>query len=342
MSDRIGARSRAIDRRHFLTGVTGAAFAVAARPALAQDNATPAAATTGEWSFTDDTGQVVTLPAMPERIVAYLPLAAGLWDFGVRPVAVYGTTTRPDGSPEVFVGDVDLDAVETLGETYGELDLERLVAVDPELVVNDFWFTEIDVWGIPPEAIAQVESLAPIVHIKFVDRPVTTIIERVEELAGLLGADLDAPEMVAAREEFAAAEARLREAIAAKPGMTALFIYAETGSISVGNPALMADLTYFKDLGLDVVTPETTELWETLSWEEAGRYPADIIFTDARSFSLSPDELAGIPIFAALPAVQAGQVAPWQIEYIPSYQALTVILNDLAAVIEAADPDVVE
>lgn len=339
MSDRIATRSRTIGRRHFLTSVTGAAFAVAARPALAQDNATPAA--TGEWSFTDDTGQMVTLPAMPERIVAYLPLAAGLWDFGVRPVAVYGTTTRPDGSPEVFVGDVDLDAVEALGETYGELDLERLVAVDPDLVVNDFWFTEIDVWGIPPEAIAQVESLAPIVHIKFVDRPVTTIIERVEDLAGLLGADLDAPEVVAAREEFAAAEANLRETIAAKPGLTALFIYAETGSISVGNPALMADLAYFKALGLDVVTPETTELWETLSWEEAGKYPADIIFTDARSFSLTPEELAEIPIFAALPAVQAGQVAPWQIEYIPSYQALTVILNDLAAVIEAADPEVV-
>jgi iron complex transport system substrate-binding protein len=339
MPDRIGTRTPALDRRHFLAGAAGMALFATARPTLAQESGTPAAS--GEWSFTDDTGQTVTLPTTPERIVAYLPLAAALWDFGVRPVAVYGTTTRPDGSPEVFVGEVDLDTVEALGETYGELDLERLVAIDPDLVVNDFWFTDIDVWGIPAEAIAQVESLAPIVHIKFVDRPVTTIVERVEELAGLLGADVEAADVVAAKEAFEAAEANLREAIAAKPGLTAIFIYAESGSLSVGNPALMADLAYLKDLGLDVVTPETTELWETLSWEEAGKHPADIIFTDARSFSLSPEELAEIPTFAALPAAQAGQIAPWQIEYIPSYQALTVVLNDLTAAIQGADPGIV-
>lgn len=125
-------------------------------------------------------------------------------------------------------------------------------------MVNDFWFTDIDVWGIPPEAIAQVESLAAFVRITFVDRPVTAISECVEELAGPLGADLEAAEVVVARDAFAAAGANLGQAIAARSGLTALFRHAEPGSLSAGNPVLMAGLAYFEHLGLDLVSPETT------------------------------------------------------------------------------------
>ncbi|MCC6313291.1 MAG: ABC transporter substrate-binding protein, partial [Thermomicrobiales bacterium] len=122
----IGDSSIVVDRRCLLAVGSGAlvALAVGRSTALAQ-TATPA----GSWSFTDDLDVVIERPTRPERIVAYLPLAAGLWNFGIRPIAVYGTTRRPDGSPEGMAGVVDLDAVVSPGEAYGELDLERLVAL---------------------------------------------------------------------------------------------------------------------------------------------------------------------------------------------------------------------
>ncbi len=58
----------------------------------------------GEWNFTDDSGKTITLPQRPERVVSYVPIAASLWDFGVHPVGVFGTTVRPDGTPEITSG----------------------------------------------------------------------------------------------------------------------------------------------------------------------------------------------------------------------------------------------
>ena len=332
--------STAIDRRRLLAASALALLAAAPRSGLARQEATPAA--DGEWSFVDDFGVTISRPRQPERIVAYLPLAAALWDFGVRPVAVYGTTRRADGSPEIYVGNVDLDAVASLGETYGELDLEQLVALQPDLIVNDKWAAERDVWGLPADTVAQVEAIAPIASLSFVDQPVTATIGRVADLAAALGADVEAPEVVAARERLARAEQDLQAAIAAKPGLKVIFISATTDNLWVGNPAIFADLLYFKELGLDIVQPETPdEYFEELSWEQAARYPADLILLDARSFSSTLDQLQEIPTFSALPAVKAGQIAGWQTEYVPGYADIAAILEDLTATIEQSRADVV-
>ena len=318
----------------------------AAIPAYAGQDATPAATPGGEgpWTFTDDAGVTIERDQRPERIVAYLPLAASLWEFGIRPVAVYGTTRRADGSPEVYVGEVDLDAVASLGEVYGELDLEGLVAAQPDLIVNDMWNDPPDVWGLPPETVQQVEQIAPIASVRFVERPVTETIATVEALATALGADLAAPEVVAAREAFAAARDDLETAIAEKPGLTALFVSATPeDSFWVASPSQFSDLLFFAQLGLDIVEPEaiTANWWEELSWEQASKYPADLILVDARSGSSSGEQLLDVPTFAALPAAAAGQLGAWQTEYVPSYAAFTTVMQDLAATIRGADPDVV-
>ncbi|MGH2616788.1 MAG: hypothetical protein ACRDJC_16255, partial [Thermomicrobiales bacterium] len=149
-------RLAVLSRRRFLAVASVLAVAPASRAAAWHDPGTPVAGVgDGEWTFTDDAGVTITRPQRPERIVAYLPLAASLWELGIRPVAVYGTTRRQDGSPEVYAGEVDLDAAESLGETYGELDLEKLVALQPDLIVNDMWNDPPDVWGLEPETVQQ-------------------------------------------------------------------------------------------------------------------------------------------------------------------------------------------
>jgi iron complex transport system substrate-binding protein len=326
-----------------LTALSVVALSPAFPAAARQHAATPAAS--GEWTYTDDAGVTITLPRRPERIVAYLPLAASLWEFGIRPVAVYGMTRRPDGSPEVYVGNVDLDAVETLGEVYGELDIEQLVTQQPDLIVNDMWNIPPDVWGLEPDTIAQVNQIAPIVNVRFVERPVTETIASVESLATALGADLSDSAIVDAKDAFAQASADLETAISENPGLTTIFISATPeGSFWVADPSQFSDLMYFKELGLDIVQPEATESavwWEELSWEQAAKYPADLILIDARSGSSSAEQLLNVPTFAALPAAAAGQFGAWQTEYVPSYEAFTAVMNDLAATIRAARADVV-
>jgi iron complex transport system substrate-binding protein len=333
-----------IDRRRLLTALSVVALSPALPAAARQDAATPAPAL-GEWTYTDDAGVTITLPAPPERVVAYLPLAASLWEFGIRPVAVYGATRRPDGSPEVYAGNVDLDAVESLGETYGELDVEKLVTMQPDLIVNDMWNVPPDVWGLEPETIQQVNQIAPIVNVRFVERPVTETIASVETLATALGADLSDPAIVAAKEAFDQASADLEAAIAENPGLTTIFISATPeGSFWVADPSQFSDLMYFKELGLDIVQPEVTESavwWEELSWEQAAKYPADLILIDARSGSSTAEQLMDVPTFAALPAAAAGQFGAWQTEYVPSYEAFTAVMKDLAATIRGARADVV-
>lgn len=335
-----------IDRRRLLAsgGASALLAAGGARPVAArQDGGTPAASQTdGAWSFTDDRPVTIDLPARPERIVAYLPLAAGLWDFGVRPIAVYGTTVRPDGTPEVHAGAVDLDAVTSLGEAYGEMDIEQLVLLEPDIVVNDLWFDEPDVWGLDASAVAQIETIAPIVHIGFVERPVSETIGRVEELAIALGADPEAPAVVAAKERFAQARTDLEAAIADKPGLRVIFLGGTTDALWIGNPEQMGDLAFFRDLGLDVVQPDTDELWHELSWEQANTYPADLVMLDVRATSATPEALAAIPTWSNLPAVAAGQVRPWQIEFVPSWSAFADVLEAFTVAVREADPTIVE
>jgi iron complex transport system substrate-binding protein len=286
----------------------------------------------------------VTLPARPERVVGYLPLASALWDYGLRPVGVYGTTLRPDGTPEVFVGNIDLDAVESLGETYGELDIEKLVALKPDLIINDRWYDTMDLWGMQPGAVEQIEQIAPIVEIKYTGRQVTETLASVEKLAVALGADPEAPEIVESKRAFEEAVTELKAAIAEKPGLTVMFMSGTPEeSLYVANPLQSADMTLYQSLGLDIVVPEIdpTEYWEELSWEQAGKYPVDLFLIDSRQWSNTGEQLQAIATFGSLPAAKAGAFGAWDIEYVPSYQGFTPVITALTEVIRNADPGIV-
>ena len=80
---------------------------------------------------------------------------------------------------------------------------------------------------------------------------------------------------------------------------------------------------------------------DTLSWKQAGRYPADLILHDTRAFSLQPGQLSTYPTWAALPAVRAGQVGSWSAETRLSAQGFAAAVEDLAATVAAARADVV-
>lgn len=334
-------RVSACSRRTMLAASAGLTLGLGLRFAAAQD-ATPAAG----WAFVDGTGETISLPAMPERIVAYIPLAAALWDYGVQSAGTFGIPRRADGTPEVYAGDLDLDNIVNLGETYGELDLEAMIQLNPDLFINDMWADPPDIWGLDDDGKAQLAAIAPIVQIRYVEQPVTETIGSLETLAGLLGADLEDPEIVADKAAFEAASAELKAAIAEKPGLKVLVMSGtpEDG-LYVSSPRQSADLLYFQELGLDMVEPEGTtdfNYWEELSWEQAGKYPVDLFLIDSRQWSATGEQLVEkVPTFAALPAAKAGQFGGWDIEYVPSYKGFTPVLQRLTEVIRNADPDIV-
>lgn len=335
-------------RRAVLAAVAASALTLAGRSGAAAQ-ATPASAqgtpAAGEWSFTDDRGITVTLPKRPERVVAQVNSAAALWDYGVRPIAVFGPVLQADGAKEPTAGRIDLDAVELVSEGYDDPDLERLVALEPDLIVTTTWDPSVPdmVWGISPDAYPAAAAIAPMIVISIVDRSVLDVILRVQDLAAALGADVDAPEVVADRAAFADSEDAARAAIAGNPGLTTMFVAGNADGMYVCGPDYYIDLRYFADLGLDIVSPQGQDATDILSWEQADKYPADVIFNDYRSNApfFRVDQLLEIPTFAALPAAKAGQIDNWYYEWVLSHRGFAFVLDNLAASVRGARADVV-
>lgn len=329
-----------LNRRRVLTAAAGAtALTLLNRgsKAAAQDNGTPSASPASGWSFTDDRGVTLELPSIPTRIVAQTSAAAALWDLGVRPVGVFGPYKNADGSNDFQAGNLDFDAVDYLGD-YGAIDLEKLVALKPDLVVDmtiydgQFWYMET-IRNV-------VERVAPTLGITMQAVPIIASIERFEELARSLGADFATSEIRDASSAFDAAIADFQIAVAAKPGLTVLVTSPSLEQYYVASPNYMTDLMYFRDLGLDILSHETEDFFELLSWEEAGKYLSDVILIDARTGG-SYDDLLQIDTWASLPAVQAGQLGNWYAGAPYSRARLAPIVTELTDVVRNARADVV-
>ncbi|CAM5352132.1 hypothetical protein SAVIM40S_02976 [Streptomyces avidinii] len=123
-----------------------------------------------------------------------------------------------------------------------------------------------------------------------------------------LGADLNAKKTVDAKARFEAAAAKVREATKANPGIKVLVGSGSADLFYVSTPETSADLKYFKQLGVEFVTPEKLDeggFFESLSWENAGKYKADVVLLDNRTGTLQPDTLKEKATWAELPAVKA-------------------------------------
>ncbi|GGJ80394.1 ABC transporter substrate-binding protein [Pilimelia anulata] len=332
--------------RRTMICLVGAALGVAGLAACGEKAPEPAkkvAASAGPWTYTDAGGKPVTLPKRPERIVAYVGSAAALWDLGIKPVGVFGPQKRPDGTKDPQAGNVDVDAVTSVGNSWDDFNMEKFLALKPDLVVTGkFGKGPDDLWALPAESLAKIRATAPVVGVNEYRAPLLTVIEGYRELARSLGADLDSPEQKGAVDAFNKAGDALKAAIAAKPGLKVEVAYADKDNFYVAKPDFFGDLAYYKSLGLDLVAGGGAEdHWEMLSWEQAGKYPADLIITDSRSHALSHDQLAKVPTWKTLPAVKANQIGLWPGESRFSHVLSTKIVQDFTALIGASRADVV-
>ena len=246
----------------------------------------------GPWSFTDDRKQTVKASSAPTRIVAFTGTAAALADFGLghQIVGVFGETTLPDGKPTAQAGDLDVGKVTVLGNAWGEFNVEKYASLSPQLLVTHMYEPGA-LWYVPDESKDQIGKLAPSAAINVARVSLPTPIQRYADLAQSLGADLTATKVTDAKARFETAAETLRTAAKAAGGLKVLAASGAADVFYASNPKIAADLAYFRSSAWTIVVPtklDTGDYFESLSWENADKYPADLIMLDSRSTALQP------------------------------------------------------
>lgn len=300
-------------------------------------SAVPVSVAAAEWAYTGGDGETVTLDEVPDRIIASQDAAAALIPLGIRPVGIYADSVVENSKP---LQGLDLTGIEIIGTVWGEIDIEKAAALQPDVVIAEYW--PLDGAWSGGDAITGEDSplraLAPVTGPQVGDS-ILTLIEDYEELAASLGADLSNPEIAADKAAFQTALEEFKAATAAKPDLNVLAVWAGTDALYVAAPAGSSELLDFERWGLDIIAPEVADdrgYWETVSWEEADKYQPDLIIVDNRSETTLETALAQ-PTWTTMRAAEAGAVADWPAFWLRNYGAYASELAKLTDAIEAAD-----
>ncbi|MFD6396499.1 ABC transporter substrate-binding protein [Nocardia sp. NPDC060249] len=291
---------------------------------------------TGSWEFPDGRGGTVRTEGTPGRVVAFTGSAGALADYGVREpiVGIFGEARDRD-----LLGDLDPGSLTVVGDAWGQFDIEKYATLEPDLLVTDSYVPG-RLWYIPDDNLTKIESANPnVIAVEIAGQRLPDIIARYRALAAALGADTAGPAVSAAQQRFDAASQAVRDAVAARPGLRVLAASATPELFYASDPRASAELSYFTELGLDFVVPDQVDpggYFQSLSWETADRYHADVILLDDRTSGLQPAALADRPVWRSLAAVTAGQVAPWSPIFRFSHAATAPLLERLATTIRDA------
>jgi iron complex transport system substrate-binding protein len=208
--------------------------------------------------------------------------------------------------------------------------------------MTHYYFDPATLWYVPAESQEEITALAEVTALNVDDGTNTldAIIGRHAELAASLGADLESESNAANKERYDAAVAALTAAAAANP-VTVLACSAAAETFYASNPAMGNDMRFFTELGVNFVVPDALDeatggYYELLSWENADKYPADVLFLDSRVQALQPDALTEFPTWNALPAVQEGQIVGWEAEPMYAYGLAAASIEALAEAITNA------
>ncbi|ASR37266.1 hypothetical protein BAY61_22250 [Prauserella marina] len=333
-----------VTRRRFL-GVAAGTAATAALAACTNSANTGDDGNTGDagatpFDFTDDRNERVQLPSTPGNIVMYAGSAAALWEYGIRPAALFGPQRLGDGTPDPQVGRVDLDSAVDLGNAFNEFDVPRYIKTQPDLLVSMVVNNQQGLWYVPEDSADEIMKQAPSAGIMMVQKNASAVIERYEQLAKALGADIEAPGITKARGDFEKATARLADVAKSKNGLRVLAVSGTAETPYLGNPLAHASLRYLHEAGVPIMNvgdqPETQTWAPDITWEQINKYPADVILHDVRTQSLTLDQLKEIDVFNQLPSVQAGALIPWRTENPYSYHSYAQIAGEVADGLERA------
>lgn len=287
------------------------------------------------FSFTDDLGTKIELDSLPDRLVVQSSVAAALTDLGLgdKIVGVFGPL-KADGDAAQVAG-LDIDSVEdvTGGGDYGDVDTEKVVELKPDLIITSQYLSP-DLWYVNEESATELKKLAPIMVVDFDGKTLPELLDSTERAAKALGADLDGTDVTASHEAFTAAADRVKQIATELGDRTILAGSYSADLFYVSNPKVSPDLAYWVDeLGLPITIPDNPDeggYFESLSWEKADKYPADIFLYDDRIGEAGLTALKGEKVFSTLDAAKNDAYVPWTSVAPPSYQAYADLMDRLA------------
>ncbi|MRJ76303.1 ABC transporter substrate-binding protein [Aeromicrobium sp. SMF47] len=289
------------------------------------------------FSYKDDLGNQIDLDKAPERLLVQSSMAAALTDLGLgdKIVGTFGPLKTADGKPDSQVAGLDVSSVKdvTGGGEYGSIDLEGAAALKPDLVVTSAYLDD-DLWYINDKSATALEKLAPILVVSFDGKTLPELLDGTERAAKALGADLESDKVTATHDAFKAAADRVKQVSADLGDRTILAGSAATDYYYVSNPKVSPDLSYWKDeLGLPLTVPDNPDeggYFESLSWEKADKYPADIFLYDDRIGEAGMQLFEKEKVFQTLDAAKNDAYVPWTSVAPPSYQAYADLMDRLA------------
>ena len=202
-------------------------------------------------------GTTVSLPARPVRIAANLVTAAALWDLGIHPVAVFDWTAsaHPDGD-HIAWGNIDVAAVKNVGDADGNIIPEELLTVHPDVILTMTYdqTNPEDALGVLPDLAETIRRIAPVLVVMDMDSTELQL-QRLVDLAASLGADLEAPAIVAAKSAYDAKVAEFKQVATEKQDLTTLFMDFDPTALYVAGPDGVSELKFLSNLGLNSPTP---------------------------------------------------------------------------------------
>lgn len=197
--------------------------------------------------------------------------------------------------------------------------------------------TVASVWKRPISP-KNLEQVAPFLAVS-AQKPSSETLRDYEILATELGADVETEATRTGREAYDSAVADLKEAIAAKPGLTAMAI-SPSDQYYVAINDEFPELRDYQNWGLtllesDVPRSADSGSFTPVSWENTGQYQPNLILLDTRSYSTPLAELeADRPTWALVNAAEAGNIADWTTDATNNYASYTAQIVDLAAAID--------
>ena len=270
------------------------------------------AAADGAWSYKDATGTTVKVDHTPKRIVVLNDIAISFIEYGLKPVGTFGQLTM---AKDARFDDLDTDGITQLGEAYGDIDLEQLAALKPDLVVTSVYPTDekgtLDTtqpgYGFKDkEQQKQVQAIAPVAQVKWGGKG-EDVIKTIADLAESLGAKESTVDEAEDRFETAADDL---EKAAKESDLSVVSMYADGDGAYVTRPSDEPTLQMYTSFGVDFVNPKPKGFyWGIYSWENAGQISGDVILLSQQGYQVA--DLEKQPTFADNAALEAGQVHSW-------------------------------
>jgi iron complex transport system substrate-binding protein len=274
------------------------------------------------------TGQTVTIPAEPQRVVALWRTGSELVDLGIKPVAqLDGEILEEELGPELYAEHKDIPTV----GTFEGVDVEKVIAAEPDLIVG------MDNGGLSID-YAELAEIAPTVILKIAEP--TDVWDNYPTIADLMARSTDFTAREKGLDDRLAAIKMAHGEALSRLEVTSLGAYAE-GEVYVDTAK---SLTFRR---LDAAGFGYNPVYNDNPARYAQELPAEQIASlgeqDAIFYDVGIDgkpnpatqKLIDSPSFQRLAAARAGHVYPLTSGTIFTFAAADQQIDDLQAI--AAD-----